>query len=177
MTKRRPDFERRAHDKYFTPDNAILPLLPHLAPCTRFAEPCAGDGRVAKFLNKHGHRCVWASDIAPEGRGIETLNALDVDQALIRRCRASIFITNPPWHRPTMHTLIRHLSSLLPTWILMDADWSFTDFPRKLKIPIAKIVTIGRVKWIEDSPHLGMDNAVWVKFDRRHRGQPRLYWK
>lgn len=178
MTKRAPQkFERRPQDKYYTPPDAIYPLLPHLKPRTRFIEPCAGDGRLARFLNLKGHRCVFACDVLPEASGIHRMNALDVDERVVRPLRAGMFITNPPWDRPVLHTLIRHLTSLLPTWLLFDADWAFTDLARKHGTKCAKIVTVGRVRWIEDSPHSGLDNAAWFLFDESHRGAPKFFWK
>lgn len=30
---------------------------------------------------------------------------------------------------------------------------------------LRKIVSVGRVKWIEDSPHTGKDDCAWYMFD------------
>src|SRR6516164_790219 len=165
MTKRSPQFERIADDKYYTPPSAIVPLLPHLAPATRFIEPCAGDGRLAIFLHQHGHRCCFACDIAPEARGIRKMNALDIDPMWEPVQQADCFITNPPWDRPVLHALIRLLPAMLPTWLLFDADWMHTEFGVKLGAHCAKIVSVGRVKWIEGSANTGFDNAAWYLFD------------
>lgn len=60
---KRSDFERNPRDYYQTPYEAVIPLLPHLvAPhsargyVANFVEPCAGDGRLVRHLEKHGHR-------------------------------------------------------------------------------------------------------------------------
>lgn len=41
---KRSAFKRAPRDLYPTPLEAVRPLLPHLAPATRYVEPCAGDG-------------------------------------------------------------------------------------------------------------------------------------
>jgi predicted RNA methylase len=177
MTKRADQkFVRVAQDKYYTPPAAIEPLLAHLAPGTRFIEPCAGDGRLAAYLNSKGHRCVWACDIAPEAKGITRLNALDIAPASYR-VHADCFITNPPWDRPILHALIRHLPTMLPTWLLFDADWMHTEFGRTYGERCTRIVSIGRVKWIEGSANTGFDNACWYLFDQPRKAGPRFFWR
>ena len=52
MSKRAGQFERRPNDYYPTPESAVGPLLPHLAPATRFIEPCAGDGALIDHLTE-----------------------------------------------------------------------------------------------------------------------------
>ena len=47
---RRSDFPRIPRDAYATPAEAVVPLLPFLAPATRFIEPCAGDGALTRHL-------------------------------------------------------------------------------------------------------------------------------
>lgn len=178
MTKRAfQKFERIGNDLYPTPPSAAAPLLPHLPDRTKFIEPCAGDGRLAIFFNRHGHRCVWACDIKPGNRQIERMNALDIDPAHVKRTKATHFITNPPWDRPILHALIKLLPTMLPTWLLFDADWAHTDLGRKHGAHCAMIVSVGRVKWIEDSPSAGFDNVCWYLFDAKHRGPPKFHWR
>src|SRR6516165_2885036 len=127
MTKRNRGLARIANDAYYTPPEAIAPLLPYLSSGTPFIEPCAGDGRLARYLNQHGHRCVWACDIAPEHEDIERMNALDIDPERIKSLGADCFVTNPSWGRVTLHALIHFLPTMLPTWLLFDSDWLFTN--------------------------------------------------
>jgi hypothetical protein len=62
--------------------------------------------------------------------------------------------------------MIEHFSSLRPTWLLFDADWIHTVQSSELvRTRLRKIVSIGRVKWIEDSAGSGKDNAAWYLFD------------
>lgn len=160
---KRSDFKPRPQDKYFTPEAGVLPLLQFLEPNTWFIEPCAGDGRLIRHLEKYGHSCRWASDIEPENESIKQVNALELVKPVMIAC-AEVIITNPPWSRPILHELIQYLPSLRPTWLLFDADWMHTRQASQLIKTCAKIVSIGRLKWIEDSPYVGKDNSCWYFF-------------
>lgn len=158
---KRSDFERIPRDFYPTPRAAVLPLLPYLGPNTRFAEPCAGDGRLIDVLVEHGHRCAWACDIAPRRDDIH-----ENDAATCGLGMAKVFITNPPWNRADLHEIIVNLSDKAPTWLLFDADWIHTRQAIPFLPRLRKIVSVGRVKWIEDSPHTGKDNCAWHLFGK-----------
>jgi len=134
-------------------------LLPHLKPGTRFCEPCAGDGALVKILQQGGHECVWASDIAPRGHGIFTADALSllVDPG-------DCYITNPPWDRRILHPLIEYLGPRAPMWLLFDADWAHTKQAAPFLHRVHRIISVGRVKWIPDSPFTGKDNCCWYYF-------------
>ena len=67
---RRSDFPRIPRDAYPTPVKAVLPLLPFLAPATRFIEPCAGDGALSRHLEQHAHVCLSAFDIEPRNPSV-----------------------------------------------------------------------------------------------------------
>lgn len=162
---KRSDFKRVPRDFYPTPESAVLPLLPHLAPGTRFCEPCAGDGRLVDHLAKHGHLCCVASDIEPRRADIIEADALSGPWG-----RFDCFITNPPWDRKVLHPLIVHLSAQAPTWLLFDADWIHTRQSAPFIPLLRKVVSVGRVKWIEDSPFTGKDNCAWHLFDACARG-------
>lgn len=160
---KRSDFERRPRDFYPTPPEAVKPLLPYLAPKTRFCEPCAGDGALIRTLMAAGHECNWASDIEPRGHGIFTADALT-----LKVHKIDCFITNPPWSRDILHPLIQHLTSIAPAWLLFDADWPHTKQAVPYLKHLHRIVAIGRVKWIPDSKFTGKDNCCWYLFDAAH---------
>ena len=160
---KRSSFERRERDFYPTPVEAVLPLLPHLSPKTRFAEPCAGDGALIDALADHGHICVWASDIEPRRADIHENDATTCGIG-----QAEVFITNPPWARSDLHDIIVNLSGSAPTWLLFDADWVHTRQAQPFLPRLRSIVSVGRVKWIPGSPHTGKDNCAWHLF-----GKPR----
>lgn len=157
---KRSNFERREKDYYPTPMAAILPLLPHLKSRTRFVEPCCGDGALIRHLETHGHICESFSDIEPK------MDAPILDALTINECLGDCFITNPPWDRKILHPLIEKLSSIKTTILLFDADWMHT----KQSVPYMKychkIISIGRVKWIENSSMTGKDNCCFYFFDQ-----------
>lgn len=158
---KRSDFERIPRDFYPTPYEAVVPLLPHLEPRTRFCEPCAGDGRLIRHLEDAGHECVFAFDIDPQRHDIDTLDA----RTQCGDGTADYYITNPPWERETLHAIIRNLSRDAPTWLLFDADWMHTRQSAPFMPWLHKIVSVGRVKWIPDSKMTGKDNCCWYLFD------------
>lgn len=161
---KRSSFKRRKNDLYPTFDpRAVAALLPHLAPGTRFVEPCAGDGVLVDQLVAAGHTCMEAYDIAPGRADVFAQDALvhtpcadDFD----------VFITNPPWTRALLHPLIAHLSDQAPTWFLFDADWAHTKQAAPFQTRLRRIVSVGRLKWIPDSKHDGKDNCAWYLFGR-----------
>ncbi len=157
---KRSDFARRERDWYPTPAEAVPPLLAHLAPGTRFVEPCAGDGALIGHLTGAGHVCTFASDIEPRVASIRTLDALTLTGS------PDCFITNPPWDREVLHPLIVHLSDQAPTWLLFDADWVHTRQALPFLPRLRRIVSVGRVKWIPGSKMTGKDNCAWHLFDR-----------
>lgn len=160
---KRSEFKRRKNDAYFTPLKPVEPLIPHLYPGTSFIEPCAGDGRLARHLDGFGIKCKSAIDVDPQGDGIRVGDALTHDFDV---SGVDYFITNPPWTREILHPLIERLRQIRPTWLLFDADWMHTRQASPYLPFCHKIVSVGRVKWIEDSEHFGKDNAAWYLFGR-----------
>lgn len=159
---KRSNFQRVDRDFYPTPESAVIPLLPHLRPGASFIEPCAGDGALIDHLTAHGYRCVLGADVCPLRDDIQVADVMGLTAC---RADADCFITNPPWSRDILHPMIRHLSSQLPTWLLFDADWMHTRQSAEFMPLLRKVVSVGRVKWIKDSPHTGKDNAAWYLFD------------
>lgn len=168
---KRSDFERKPRDYYPTPIPAVVPLIPHLSECTWFAEPCAGDHRLVEHLESFGHKCSWASDIEPQSEYVEHRDVFDVMEPE----GADVFITNPPWDRKILHPMITHLSDIAPTWLLFDSDWAHTKQSAEFMPRLRKIVSIGRVKWIEDSKMTGKDNCCWYLFDKLPYGEGSFY--
>jgi len=170
---KRSDFERVERDYYPTPMKAVLPLLPHLAAGTVFIEPCAGDGRLIDHLQAHGHRCTWGVDIEP------VWPMARVGDATTMKFNPNggnqYFITNPPWDRKILHPIIENLSNQLPTWLLFDADWMHTRQATPYLTRLEKVVSIGRVKWIEGSKSVGKDNCCWYLFWHKNTIQTQFY--
>jgi hypothetical protein len=166
---KRSSFARIERDYYPTPYPAVAPLLPWLSKKERFCEPCAGDGRLVKYLTDAGHTCAAAWDIEPRGRGIDRQDARSRQIGNI-----TSFITNPPWSRPVLHAIIDNLSAQYPTWLLFDADWIHTRQAAPYWPRCSMVISVGRLKWIENSPHTGKDNCCWYRFDPDYTGGPRF---
>lgn len=166
---KRSDFERNPRDYYPTPYEAVIPLLPHLTSGTnphkiqaKFIEPCAGDGRLVRHLEKHGHKCVYACDIEPQADNIEQQDCLFFGFQLPT---CDLIITNPPWERGVLHAMIESFRHQAPTWLLFDSDWMFTKQAASYKKYCQKIITVGRVSWMENGTS-GMDNCCWYLFGK-----------
>ena len=174
---KRSDFKRLARDHYRTPWEAVVPLSAHLGDVTSFVEPCCGDGLLITHLERLGHTCAWASDIEPTGpwqAGETTVvveDAAELSEDWLDD-EVSHFITNPPWPRARGHNgeptraIIEHLSSMRPTWVLLGADYMHNRYAQDTLHYCAAIVSVGRVKWMPGSAHMGMENCAWYKFDQ-----------
>lgn len=162
---KRSSFDRVPRDFYPTPREAVLPLLPHLREHTRYIEPCAGDGALIEALAEAGHACMFAGDIEPRDPAVIRADALATDWTA-----APAIITNPPWSRDVLHPMIAHFSRFAPTWLLFDADWMHTRQSAPFMHLLRKVVSVGRVKWIPDSPFTGKDNCCWYLFDANSEG-------
>ena len=147
-------FPRIPQDAYSTPAPAVMPLLERLAPNLRFIEPCCGEGRLIDHLESGGHVCVGRYDLPDDAR----TKHYDVNDA-------DCFITNPPWSWDVLHPLIVNLSDQLPTWVLIAASWPHRRQSAPFLPRLRKILSIGRVKWIEDSQFTGKDDSIWALFD------------
>lgn len=162
---KRSDFERLPRDLYETPRHAAEPLLAHLGPGTRFVEPFAGRGALVDILEAEGHACVYASDIEPLRDGIHQLDYREFSIDGLEQ-GVDMAITNCPWKREILHDVIVRLSDQLPTWLLFDADWMHTGQAKPYLPRLRRIVSVGRVKWMPGTKHVGMDNAAWYLFAR-----------
>ena len=81
-------------------------------------------------------------------------------------------ITNPPHSRHLLHPLIVHLSSIAPSWLLIDADWMHTKQAIPYLPACTTIVPIGRLKWFEDSKLTGKDNFVGIGSTPNTKARP-----
>jgi hypothetical protein len=162
---KRSNFERVELDFYPTPLEAVIPLLPHLPPNTKFVEPCAGDGRLIRHLQDNGHECVYACDIDPKGQKIERRDVLFFDTQLPV---CDMIITNPVWDREPLHKMIDVFRLQADCWLLFDAGWMFTKQSADLMKFCKKIVAVGRVTWIEGTNQSGMEDCAWYCFTKNY---------
>jgi hypothetical protein len=149
---KRSDFQKIEKDAYMTFDKrAASPLLSYYnhAPL-RYYEPCAGNGDLISLLDSFV--CAGHSDDEIDAR----ISYYKTD--------ADYFITNPPWSRRLLHPIIENLRNQLPAWLLFDADWMHTQQAIPYMQYCKTILSVGRLKWIPDSPHDGKDNCAWYLF-------------
>lgn len=168
---KRSDFDRIPRDFYPTPLSAVEPLRGHLPQWFTYAEPCAGDGRLIDHLTLMGGHCEHASDIEPQAEWIDKLNVFEMKNPNTR-----YIITNPPWDRKILHPLIEHLSNMTSTWLLFDSDWMHTKQSIPFLPRLKKVVSVGRVKWIEGSSSVGKDNCCWYLFENNDMVKPIEFW-
>ena len=71
--------------------------------------------------------------------------------------------------------MIDSFMSMCKTWLLFDADWMQTKQSAILMTYCAKVVSVGRVKWIAGSKGVGKDNCCWYLFNQEHRGPTEFY--
>ena len=62
--------------------------------------------------------------------------------------------------------MIEYFTAFKPTWLLFDADWMHTKQSIEYLPLLKKVVSIGRVQWIEGSKSSGKDNCCWYFFSR-----------
>lgn len=175
---KRSDFDRIEKDYYRTFDpKAGNALRSHLPTSYTYAEPFCGRGDL---INQLDGKCVLASDIEPDyDFNLTDINFVEKDYRDIVADDvrlADYIITNPPWSRPILHHSITHFVELKPTWFLFDAGWAFT----KQASPFVdkyceKIVTIGRMNWIEGTSVSGKDDCAWYLFNKSKQGDTKFY--
>lgn len=162
--------DQKTRDFWPTPPEAMAPLLPHLVRRSTFCEPCAGAGAMVDYFESAGHPCVLATDLQPMRGDISAIPAAE-----LRYVRADQHITNPPWRWEWLHPIIVNLSTQLPTWLLLSADFAHNLQAQDVMARCSKIVPIGRVQWVPGSAHKGgYENAAWYRFDPGHTEGPRI---
>jgi len=172
---KRSEFPRRKNDDYPTPFEAVGPLIPFLGDIYTFYEPCCGEGKLIDHLQSYGLLCMGWNDITRKG-GVDMADLHPEQMSWIMYfSNPDAIITNPPWSRHLLHPMIKHFQQIAQTWLLFDADWAHTKQARPFLPNCSHIVSVGRVKWIPDSPHTGKDNCAWYRFDKNHTEGPRFY--
>jgi hypothetical protein len=180
MSKRgQTKFPRRPQDAYDTPPEVVAPLLPFLREGTLFHEPCAGAYALAGELERHGHQCCTARDVAPrDGRVFsdDGANATPGEEG-------QWLITNPPFEWSA-------LKPLMDAWVLTDVGFEKVALLLPLDMianqrfapycpHIEQIVMVGRVRWMPGSDAKSMENFAWIIFGDEYSDEPvvgqRLY--
>ena len=163
MGKRtKQEFERRDRDYYGTIDpDAVKPLIPFVRGL-RIAEVCAGNDDLAMLLEPDC-KVVKESDIEPQNKYIEEMNALEISKKDLDYFGADVIVTNPPFTWKLLQPLLDHLPTLLPTWFLLPSDVAHNKRMGKYMMGCSDIVSVGRLYWM-DNKIKGVDNFAWFCF-------------
>ena len=151
---KRSTFPRVPQDAYSTPAEAVAPLLPHLEPGSRFFEPCAGQGQLIEHLVNAGHICVGRCDLPTDAR---TWRDLSIESGMHLHNQPAVELAGAARHH--RQSLQSSAGVVVTRQRLGPHAAVDSHLPR-----LQKIVSVGRLKWIEDSPHTSKDNAAWMLF-------------
>jgi hypothetical protein len=131
---------------------------------TRFIEPCAGNGQLARDLCKYKRLyCAGMCDIEPQDEYIIQRNCLSLTKDDCSN--VDYFITNPPFTWTSLQPILDTLPKLLPTWLLLPADMMHNVRMGPYMKKCSTVLSIGRMYWFEDKPIKGVDNFAWFCFE------------
>jgi hypothetical protein len=151
-------------DYYPTVDpDAVIPLLPYIRGKT-YAEPFYGEGHLEDLLMDVA-TCKWRSDIRETVGSSKVLSATEVTEEDV--FGIDCFISNPPFTKSVLLPCIEHLSSLLPTWLLLPADMLHNKYMSPHMTRCELVLSVGRLCWFpnaEGKMVKGVDNFCWYKF-------------
>lgn len=169
---KRSDFSKVEKDYYPTTDpRAVEPLVPFIRGKT-YAEPCYGDGDLEDLLMDVAI-CKWRSDVRETVGSSKVLDAMSLTKGDLEGI--DLIVTNPPFTKTVLMPMLAHFITLKPTWLLLPADYAhnvyFGDAMRKC----AKMVSVGRLKWIKDSKHTSVDNFCWYFWPQHSTHQQTIF--
>jgi hypothetical protein len=175
MTKTQKVYEKRPRDFYPTPLKAVTPLVGHLPDAFTFCEPCAGAGDLVRHLEGlfEGCACFLPIDIEPQIDWVTTADANSLTSEALEYC--DFIITNPPFTNSILSPLMDKWIELKPTVLLLPADFAHNiRFSRYLDV-CEKIVSVGRVKWFEETKMSSVENFSWYFFNKNKTEQTKFY--
>lgn len=161
------NYVKRPRDAYFTPYEAVTPLFFHLPRGFTFLEPCAGNGQLTDALVHYFEATpLLELDIEPQDKRITQGDAT----ALIDSGQDYI-ITNPPFSWEMLVPLMHRFMNIGQTVLLLPADYMHNIRFSPFMSYCNKVVSIGRVKWIEGSKTTGRENYCWYFFSPYYAGK------
>jgi len=157
------NYEKRPRDFYPTPEKAVLPLKEHLPDGFTFCEPCAGDGVLVTHLEELFRAACFAPfDLEPQQDWITQADTTNLSYDAVQHC--DFIITNPPFTWSVLKPMLDSWIKLKPTVLLLPADFMHNLRFTPYLAYCHKIVSIGRIKWIEGSKTSGVENYAWYFF-------------
>jgi len=155
---KRSDYNKIPRDYYPTTDpNALPPAFINLIRGKTYAEPCCGSGDLVDLLADIAV-CRWESDVEYRGCG-KIWDAMYLSTHEVGQC--DMILTNPPFSRDVLLSMIDHFISLKPTWLLLPSDYMHNKYFSPYMSKCSKVVSVGRLKWFKDSKHSSTDNFCW----------------
>lgn len=169
---KRSDFPKVEKDYYPTTDpRAVEPLVPFIRGKT-YAEPCYGNGDLEDLLMDVAI-CKWRSDARETVGSSKVLDAMSLTKSDLEGI--DLIVTNPPFTKTVLMPMLAHFITLKPTWLLLPADYAhnvyFGDAMRKC----AKMVSVGRLKWIKNSKYTSVDNFCWYFWPQHSTHQQTIF--
>lgn len=165
-----PLSEDEVNESYWpSPAEVVVPkLVRHIRAC-RYAEPCAGNGKLIGHLQDIAS-CVWASDLCPRHRKIVERSAFSLQPCDVG---TDLIITNPPFNAKFIYPFIDHVvHNGFVAWLFLPSDFAFRDRSGYVMPYCERMVAVGQVRFIEDSPSKGETNFAWFKFTPHKHKNP-----
>lgn len=158
-------FERKEKDFYPTGIKPLEVLEYYLPQNLTYCEPCAGAFDLIDNLTelRKDIKCNASFDIIPRDIRITKKSALDIELDDVLNC--DCFITNPPYKWEMFNPITEHLLTLKPVWYLIPADFMHNKRMIPFMKKCSKIVSVGRIKWYENSKATSTDNFCWYYFE------------
>lgn len=158
-------FERIEKDFYPTGIKPLEILQYHLPQNLTYSEPCAGAYDLINNLEKirKDIKCKSSFDINPRDSRIQEKSALEITRNDVLDC--DCFITNPPYKWEMFNPITEHLLTLKPVWYLIPADFMHNKRMIPFMKKCSKIVSVGRIKWYENTKATSTDNFCWYYFE------------
>jgi hypothetical protein len=172
---------RLKNDQYFTPPEAVYPLLKILSLNVDDLtfEPCAGDGNITQCLRDDGHdELLWTGDIDYKLKGL-TLPGFD---ATDRRQWANAFekfnpdwvITNPPYKQPDCDRIIQNAWEFAEIGVAMLLRLTYLEpcqgRAKFLKAaPLSNLIILNpRPQFIPGKKSTDASTVAWFVWQKRH---------
>jgi hypothetical protein len=81
-----------------------------------------------------------------------------------------LICTNPPYTWDILKKLLDYLPKLKPTWMLLPADMMHNKRMAPYMKVCRRVVSVGRVRWVEGTKSSSTDNFAWYLFNPEEPG-------